>query len=81
MSWGHAQTVLLPVLGACSISSYTRGLPWLWPLDSTGMAHVTFRWDGTVSTGAGDVRLIVPCPDRPCNGCAGNTNHFTGVGA
>src|SRR5262245_19905701 len=35
---GNAQTVGLgPVLGAFSISSYSRGLPLLCPLDSTAM--------------------------------------------
>src|SRR5215469_3979473 len=40
MSSGHAQTVgLLPVFGACSISSYRRGFPWLCPSDSIRMAR------------------------------------------
>ena len=48
ISSGHAQTVgLLPVLGAFSISSYSRGFPWLWPLDSIGI-RAPFRWDGAL---------------------------------
>src|SRR6266568_7748582 len=44
MSSGHAHTVgLLPVLGACSISSYRRGLPLLCPSDSIRMAHSRLR--------------------------------------
>ena len=39
MSCGKAKTVgLLPVFGAFSNSSYSRGLPWLCPSDSTGIA-------------------------------------------
>ena len=39
MSSGQAHTVgLFPVLGACSISSNRRGLPWLCPSDSIRMA-------------------------------------------
>src|ERR1700728_2949514 len=37
---GQAQMVgLLPVFGAFSISSYSRGLPRLWPSDSIRMPH------------------------------------------
>src|SRR5215472_11115302 len=60
MSSGQAHTVgLLPVFGACSISSYRRGFPWLCPSDSIRMASSRHSDGplGTVTCGAIDTSL------------------------
>src|SRR5215469_17197632 len=69
MSSGQAQTVgLLPVFGACSISSYRRGFPWLCPSDSIRMARSRHSDGplGTVTCGAFDTSLA-QMPLQPAN--------------
>src|SRR5215831_363888 len=59
MSSGQAQTVgLLPVFGACSTSSYRRGLPRLCPLDSIRMLHAP--WSGAVITARSLTPALLP---------------------